>query len=104
MSECPHKAIETGHGYTTAIIYFFYSVFVVWFWPHLYKYVSIPKNSFGDFLSFVFESVLFMTFLFPGYFIIHYLYRLPVMRQIIDFTSLTHFKFWGRYKTAKKYR
>lgn len=104
MNECPNRAIETGHGFLAVFLYLFYSLFIVWFWSDFNRFVQIPQNIAGNFFSFVIESILFLAFILPGYFIIHYLYKSPVIRRLIDFTSLTHFKFWNRYRSAKKHR
>lgn len=36
--------------------------------------------------------------LFPGYRILHQLLRIKLFNRIITLTSLTHFKWWNRYK------
>ena len=55
------------------------------------------KNNF-DFL-FNGSSILFgLIIVFAGYKLLHQLLRVKIINKIITFTSLTHFRWWRRYK------
>lgn len=105
MNECPHKAVETGHGYIIGLLYLIDVTVVVWLGTLASKFVSIPANlQFGGWIDFILSSLISIALLLPGYLLIHYLKKLPVFRQLIEYSSLTHLTFWNRYKSAKKFR
>lgn len=105
MNECPHRAIETGHGYIVGLLYLIDATFIVWFGMLISKYLNLPADlPFKSLISFTLESLISIALLVPGYRLIHYLNKLPVFRQLIEYTSLTRFKFWNRYKSAKKFK
>lgn len=98
MSNCPKKAIETGHGYVAAFIYLF-SLLLFAF----YKYFNIiffPVEN--ALLKFVLESMLMVSFMGLWYRIVHYLLKIKALERLTVYTSLTKYKWWGRrYKALK---
>ena len=54
---------------------------------------------------FNFVSLLIGFFvIFSGYRLMHYLLKFRFINLLIARTSLTHYKFWRRYKSPKEYQ
>jgi len=105
MNECPKRAIETGHGYIIGLLYLIDAFVIVWPGMFVSKFISITAElPFRGLIIFILDSLISLALLVPGYYLVHYLHKLPVFRQLIEYTSLTRFKFWNRYKSAKKFK
>jgi len=102
VGECPKKAIQTAHGFifitcllTSLSIGFLitqllnYQFFEDYLWLQN-KYIITLINSFAIF-----------PFLFIGYRLMHYSMKFRFFERIFVLSSLTRFKFWGRYKSPK---
>ena len=105
MNICPEKAIETPHGFLIAFFYLFSilisaSIAYLVTFTGTVLYLSWMNNAFIKFMIF---SVIVLPFYFMTYRIIHYLMRFRAMERIMTLTSLTHLKFWGRYKAPEKF-
>jgi len=103
MNDCPKRSIETAHGYTIGILFFINMGIMVWFWQWISHFVQIPQgNGWIELLltairwSITFAAVVLFYRLF------HYLLRVPVIRQLLYYTSFTRYKFWRRYKPSRK--
>jgi hypothetical protein len=57
----------------------------------------------NDLIKFIITSAVILPFYFLTYRIIHFLMRFRVIERIMTLTSLTHLKYWGRYKASKKF-
>jgi ferredoxin len=104
MNRCPERAIETGHGYIFAIIYACYALIIY----RIYDRVNVKevvKGYAGEIASglvgITLETIIFIPFLFLGYWLLHYLRRIPVIERLVVFTSLTKLPFWNRYRPPK---
>ena len=98
MNICPKRAIQTGHGFLFGIIYLSYSTVIVGLYSILGKYIPIESKGFlAGTARFMIESAIVFTMLVIGYRILHRLKRVALFRQLIEYTSLTRFKFWRRY-------
>lgn len=103
MNNCPKRAIETAHGYITAAMFLINLVILVLFWRWVSAIITLPPDA-GWYkipLTFVRWGVTFIGLVFT-YRIFHYLLRIPFLRELFYFTSLTRFRFWRRYKPSKK--
>jgi ferredoxin len=105
MNICPHRAIETAHGFIIGISYLIYTVILVW----LYSICNVPdminvhiNGRTGRFLVFIFESAIYLMIIFSGYRMMHYLLRFRLFERIFVYSSLTTYKFWRRYKPSSK--
>jgi Pyruvate/2-oxoacid:ferredoxin oxidoreductase delta subunit len=90
MTDCPAKAIESAHGLIVAV--------------SIVTSVALSFLS-GSFFTGYFHSVfikgliftlLLILFLWLFYSIQHILLRNKYFEKLIIFTSLTHYKFWGK--------
>ncbi len=103
MNMCPKRAIETPHGFTFIIWWVaFTSVpfVIINSISGLNNYLTGPKKILSDLLFWA----LSIMFIFISYRIMHFLMRYRWFNNLIKFTSLTHFKFWRRYKSPKELR
>lgn len=103
MNACPERAIETAHGFITAVLFLFNLVITVWFWRWVGTLVEIPPDRFwAKFTVTVTGWILaFITFVVT-YRIFHYLLRVPLLKEVFYYTSLTKWRFWRRYRPSKK--
>lgn len=98
MNICPKRAIQTGHGYLFGIIYLTYTTVIAGLYIFIGKYYPIESKGFLEGTArFIIESAIVFTMLVIGYRILHRLKRVVLFRQLIEYTSLTRFKFWRRY-------
>lgn len=101
MSNCPKKAIETAHGLIvfTAVLFhlgvlgilnYFFSEEITHINPFLYNWII--------------QSLLFIALLVVCYRLMHFLKRYRWFEKLLVYTSLTHYKFWGkRYRALKNF-
>ncbi len=105
MNICPKEAIETPHGFLVTFFYLF-SIILSAAIAYLIKNFS-TGISFSwmdnEFIKFVIISIVVLPFYFMLYRIIHLLMRFRFIERIMTLTSLTHLKYWGRYKAPKKF-
>jgi ferredoxin len=92
MNLCPHKAINTNHG-VILIVVIINSFFITTFINSVIT-ERIPMLSYFNFLV---NSLVFLIFLIFSYKIIHYLLRYKFVYTIINYSSFSYYKFWGRY-------
>ena len=103
MNNCPKRAIETAHGFITGIMFLINMVVLVYFWKWVAGFITIPQHNgwVEVLLTFVRWGVTFVSLVF-SYRIYHYLLRIPLLRELFYYTSLTRFRFWRRYRPSKK--
>lgn len=94
MNNCPKKAIETAHGLflvvsllSSAATAYILNKFIV---HHFDNY----------FLRQAISMAIFFILLWLSYKLEHLLLRFSFFAKTVAFTSLTHYKFWGRYKSS----
>lgn len=98
MNSCPKRAIETAHG-LFALIIILISI--------LSSAVITPTLSFissNGLLKFTIVNLLLVVFLFGFYRLQHLLLRKKFVGKLIAFSSLTYYRFWGRYKSIPDYK
>jgi NAD-dependent dihydropyrimidine dehydrogenase PreA subunit len=105
MNYCPERAIETAHTLFFAIL--FATIFGIN--PYLNQWLHRLFVDLG--LSFVLLNELLYIVLrwstailvfYLTYLGIHYMMGYSWFSKMVKYTSLTHFKFWRRYKIPKK--
>lgn len=101
MNACPEKAIETAHGYFIGIIILVKSVILIWLYNRfalneiLLKYLP---QAIGGIAVMLINSIVYIVIFVLSYYLLHYLMRFKIIGSLIKNTSLTHFRFWRRYK------
>lgn len=105
ISICPRRAIETAHGYIIGLLILLnttmQSVVYIWFLNHNIHWFAI-ENKYSFFLRLIFSTLLVFPALIISYRVVHYLRRIKIIDMLVTYTSLTKFKFWGRYKPPKE--
>ncbi len=98
MNSCPKRAIETAHG-LFAITIFLNSTL-----SSLALTSLLPENLFNDIMRFIIVNSVFLVFLWILYKTQHLLIEKKFSGKLILLTSLTYYKFWGRYKSIPDYK
>ncbi|MBB4034586.1 ferredoxin/flavodoxin [Dysgonomonas hofstadii] len=93
MANCPKKAVETPHGLFVMI-----GIICSTFGSYLfYKLFPFPIEP--GFIKIILYSVFFFILLWIFYIIQHLLLKNRYIGKVISLMSLTHYKFWGRYRS-----
>jgi Pyruvate/2-oxoacid:ferredoxin oxidoreductase delta subunit len=102
MNECPKRAIETGHGYIAGLMLFSSSVLADSCWTMFTGFVGYAAGGpLYWWIRLVWDTLLMLGLLTLLYRVIHLFSRTPVARQLLEYSSLTHYRIWGRYNLAK---
>jgi len=103
MNNCPKRAIDTSHGYTTGIMFLINMLIMALFWKWVAAFITVPyDNGWARVLvTFTRWGLTFIS-LVVFYRLYHYLLRVPLIRELFYYTSLTRYRFWRRYKPSKK--
>jgi Pyruvate/2-oxoacid:ferredoxin oxidoreductase delta subunit len=102
MNECPQRAIETGHGYVTAVCIVAAAFVADAVWGLLATRAGyIPGMMGHDLVRFIADSLVTLILLALTYRLIHAATRMPVIKTLLRATSLTSYDFWGRYQLTK---
>jgi Pyruvate/2-oxoacid:ferredoxin oxidoreductase delta subunit len=103
MNDCPKRAIETSHGYITAIMFLLNMGILVWLSEYVGKIIPLPPDTGWWQVPFtIVRWILTFFTMVVSYRFYHYLLRIPLLRQLFYYTSLTRYKFWRRYKPSRK--
>jgi Pyruvate/2-oxoacid:ferredoxin oxidoreductase delta subunit/flavodoxin len=98
MNSCPKRAIETAHGL------FIITIFLISTLSSLILTPLLPENFFNDSIRFIIVNSVFVVFLWILYKVQHLIIGKKFTGKMIAFTSLTYYKFWGRYKSIPDYK
>jgi Pyruvate/2-oxoacid:ferredoxin oxidoreductase delta subunit len=104
MNSCPRRAIETAHGYIIGLLILLNTIMqstVYTFFIHHNILWFSKETGYGGLAWLVLENIVFFGSLFISYWVVHYLRRIKTFDVLITYTSLTFYKFWGRYKPNK---
>ena len=103
MNSCPKKAIETAHGFIivssivlTSLASYLCNLFLS---LAFFSDLQFLQN---ESLKSLLISIIFFPLLFLAYRIMHELMRFKLFERIFVLSSLTKYKFWGRYKAPNK--
>jgi ferredoxin len=105
INHCPERAIETAHGYSFLIWWLAFSFVPMIVLKGLLKYQVISTEFYHEHYSLLFNTAVFIfgfILFYFGYLILHQLLRIRILNKLITFTSLTHFKFWKRYRNINQ--
>jgi Pyruvate/2-oxoacid:ferredoxin oxidoreductase delta subunit len=101
MNSCPERAIETAHTFSGAVWYLIWALLS----PFLYTIVirsEIIPLPYGYFwtrlLDWTIVGITTVICVSIAYYLMHFLLRFRFFNKFISVTSLTHYKFWRRYK------
>lgn len=103
MNDCPLKAIETAHGFII-VIWLLTSLFVRYVISYLLNHQFFENEQWlqNENIKTLIVSFAIFPVLFIGYRLMHWLMRFKLFERIFVLSSLTKFKFWGRYKSPNK--
>ncbi len=95
MNICPERSVQATHG------------FVIFMILILNFFVLKGLNGIAVFdgaspiVRFVINNLFFISGMFAGYGILHWLMKIPFVEKLVTATSLTSYKFWKRYKAPE---
>ncbi len=95
MNICHKRAIQTAHGLIIIVSIFSSIALTILF----YNILQMELKS--TLLILTIWSGIFMLLIFILYYLQHFLVKNRILSKFISLTSLTHYKFWGRYKSIK---
>lgn len=92
MNNCPTNAIETTHG-LWIVVFYFTSVLCTYIFHNI-----LPESIQYWAVDFLFFNVILIGLTSAFYRVQQVLLKNRFISKLISFTSLTHYKFWRRYK------
>jgi len=102
MNRCPHRSIQTPHLFVTVIWWLVFFVIPLFIMKELLQ--LNPDDA--RFYNLIFDVVTIITgfpIIFFSYRILHFLMKYRIFNILIEYTSLTRFKFWRRYFAPKQF-
>jgi len=104
MNNCPKRAIETPHGFIALLLYLVLTfgmeaLYLITFDRIPNETVHIIMNN--SWMRFLTGSALAIPVFLLAYHIVHLSLRFPFFERLNTLTSLTHFRFWRRYRAMK---
>ena len=95
---CPENAIEIGQSWGAILFY-------IWSLPlsiYFLNYIGYSKNIVpwlhGTIVRDILDILLWYPAIFIPYFIFQLILRIPPIHWFFTHTTMTHLKFWGRYR------
>jgi Pyruvate/2-oxoacid:ferredoxin oxidoreductase delta subunit len=103
MNQCPKRAIETAHGYVAGLVVLLTIAMGRLVYPALHSVVpQLAGTGWGaTFARSVLEPLLLLAALVVSYRLLHYALRFRPVEWLVVHTSLTHLRFWRRYRAPK---
>jgi ferredoxin len=105
MNNCPKRAIQTPHLYTFIVWYVFGSLMGEIAYKQIYKKNFSDQFHLPDLLQSwlidLFHIFSFFIGIFFAYKLLSFLMRFKSFNKFINYTSLTYYRFWRRYKPPK---
>ncbi len=99
MNLCPRRAIETAHGFVLAVSLLLSALVLPAVRPLLPPWGRTGVA--GWLIRFAVENGLVLGVLFAAYQVLHRALRLRLVERLVVATSLTHFRFWRRYRAPR---
>jgi ferredoxin len=100
MSYCPKKAIETAHGFAMGVWLTASWVLIPLFYRLLNNYVVIHNGL----LRYMLRMTVFFIIMAAIYRMVHFMMKYRIVQKIMEYSSLTRYKWWGkRYKALKNF-
>lgn len=100
MNVCPQKAIQTPHLFTLVLWWLVFSLIPILLTKLIASPDSYVEQHFELFAD-IFGAITALPIIFFSYQILHFLMRFRFFSWLVEYTSLTRFKFWRRYKAPK---
>jgi Pyruvate/2-oxoacid:ferredoxin oxidoreductase delta subunit len=102
MNRCPQRSIQTPHLFVAVVWWLVFFVIPLFILKELLQ--LNPEEA--RFYNLIFDVVTIVTgfpIIFFSYRILHFLMKYRFFNILIEYTSLTRFKFWRRYFAPKQY-
>jgi len=102
MNRCPRRSIQTPHLFVIVIWWLVFFVLPLF----IFKELLHLNPAEARFYNLIFDIVTIVTgfpIIFFSYYILHFLMKYRFFNILIEYTSLTRFKFWRRYFAPKQF-
>lgn len=105
MNICPKRAVETPHSFAIVMFYLVWSLIPTSLiaWMIRRGLPGMDQPIFFDLAWWMLAIAGSFLFFFVGYRILHFLMRYRIVSRLIALTSLTHYRFWRRYRIPSGY-
>lgn len=105
MNRCPTRAIEAAHGFIAVFLFVFDVALLALIYPAVRPIASALSDTgvVGTLARFVFEAALMLVALFLSYRLLHRALRFRLVERLVVVTSLTHLRFWRRYRPPNQF-
>jgi ferredoxin len=102
MSQCPKQAIETPHLWLIMLWtgFFIFIPIILSYFPFVSQLLALEGWK-GEGLRMLLLCILSYPVVWLSYCVFHRALGIPAFRWMITQTSLTHFRFWRRYKIPR---
>ncbi|HEY3447101.1 MAG TPA: EFR1 family ferrodoxin [Myxococcales bacterium] len=103
MNQCPKRAIETAHGFFIGVLVLLSMAMTALVHPALRRLVPFLTGPglAPEAARNVLETVLTLAALFGSYRLLHRALRLRAVERLVVGTSLTHWRWWRRYRAPR---
>lgn len=104
VNQCPERAIETPQAFAFFIGYMGSVVGSMIFsgWMVKNNILGVAQSHWwAELVSFTLISVIMVLFIFTAYRGLHFMMQYTWFSRLVEYTSLTHFKWWRRYWPRK---
>jgi Pyruvate/2-oxoacid:ferredoxin oxidoreductase delta subunit len=99
MNTCPNRAIDTAHGFLAGALFLINLVVLVYFWKMVSLVIMPPADEGWMVVPYtIIRWILTFASMVICYRLFHFLLRIPIVREVFFYTSLTRLKGWRRYK------
>ncbi|MBN1119343.1 MAG: hypothetical protein JXA77_19185 [Bacteroidales bacterium] len=103
MNICPERAIETAHGLVMGLFILSSTIGQTYLYSKIgekYFHIIQAESFMGGLIQFMLETIIVFGALLLSYRVFHFLKRFTFFEKLLVYTSLTHLKFWRRYKPS----
>ncbi|MFC2134167.1 EFR1 family ferrodoxin [Bacteroidota bacterium] len=94
---CPKNAIEAGHSWAVILFYIALLPASVYLLSFLNDFIPGIIELRRGWTRDILDALYWYPAMFISYFLFYLLMRIPFINWIFTHTTMTHFKFWGRY-------
>ncbi|MBI9039092.1 MAG: EFR1 family ferrodoxin [Bacteroidales bacterium] len=107
MNNCPKRAIQTAHLYSFFIWYIFgglvTGIAFNYFFNKNFSTHFLPTGVFKILIYDIFQIISVFVGIYFAYKLLNFLLRYKIFNKFINYTSLTYYSFWRRYKPPKNF-
>jgi Pyruvate/2-oxoacid:ferredoxin oxidoreductase delta subunit len=104
VNACPKRAIETAHSFAITLLVIsslVISPLLMALLKQTNAWELVNQSIISQNIWSLIDAFIFLMFVFISYRILHYLMKFKPVNKIIEYTSLSRYKFWRRYRAPR---